>query len=240
MPAIRAVIAARGINAVKPVVGLLTDTNQGFWAEKVRVMSKNTLEMYVRELRQQGEVFGDCATELDKMGLPRKAESGDLSQQQAAAIVMELDPAVAAELEKFKGDGDWNALMKEFLQMKRDHMKKGQLECDKPKAVVATSRHIPMKIQRHIVQRSRGLCEFPQCTRAYDSIHHTQRFALERVHDPDRMVALCTAHERIAHLGLIEGESHTVNEWHVCARADERDPRFAIDRMVAQYRVGST
>lgn len=53
MPAILNVVAERGIAIVRPVLHLLNQDNQIFWAKKMRAMSQHTLEMYVREQRIQ-------------------------------------------------------------------------------------------------------------------------------------------------------------------------------------------
>ena len=220
MPAIRQVIQEKGINSVKPLMTILNETNQDFLAEKARLMSKNTLEMYVREW---------------KMERPRTLENDEFPEQQAIAkkiIALDLDPEVARKLEKLKGkDGNWNALMKELLEMREKMLAQG-----KPAEKVTESRHIPVAIERYVVDRARGVCEIGTCIKKYEILHHTQRFALEKTHDPSRIVALCRPHERMVHLGLIEDEYILPREWKILDEADESDPKYVIDQMVQKYR----
>lgn len=228
MSAIRQVIEEKGINSVKPIMTILNETNQEFLAEKARVMSKNTLEMYVRELKNQTDV-------AVRSGLPRTSENVEFPYKQAivkTTLTLDLDPEVARKLEKLKGkDGDWNTLMMEFLELREKIVAQ-----EKPEEKVTESRHIPAAIERYVIDRARGICEFRACAKKYEILHHIQRFALERVHDPSRIVALCKPHERMVHLGLIEDEKIRPMEWKIVEEADESDPKYVIDRMVQRYR----
>lgn len=265
MPDIVQVIEKRGIAIVRPVLTLLTSDNQKFWAEKMSMMSQHTLEMYIHELRSQRHAAQQYGQHVDPRAhdnlsiiLPEKStptldifgeralsEEGNFPQQEAISIVgtrvehqtrtvvaMELDSAIASQLQKLKGqDGDWNELMQEFLDLRTAH-----LEVQKPEPVETTSRHIPNKIQRHVIARTNGTCSFTDCTKPANTLHHTQRFALEQIHDPDRIEPLCTAHERIVHNGLIEDESIPANEWQVRAEPDQDNAKYLIDQQVQKYR----
>ena len=145
---------------------------------------------------------------------------------------MELDLETAEHLQKLKGQGDWNSLMKEFLQAR-----KTQLEAQKPVPVETESRHIPAKIKKYVTAKTNNTCSFPHCMRKAEIFHHTQRFALEHIHDPDRIEPLCKAHERLAHLGLIEHEESASNNWTVRRNPDQNDPKYKIDALVASYRT---
>ncbi len=228
MSAIRQVIEEKGINSVKPLMTILNETNQEFLAEKARVMSKNTLEMYVREWKSNADVAA-CSD------LPRTLENVEFPEQQAIVkmtITLDLDLEVVRKLEKLKGkDGDWNTLMMELLELREKILAQ-----EKPEEKVTESRHIPAAIERYVIDRARGVCEFRACAKKYEILHHIQRFALERVHDPSRIVALCKPHERMVHLGLIEDEKIRPMEWKIMEEADESDPKYQVDRMVQRYR----
>lgn len=216
-PELKKIVDRRGINAVKPVVTIATKETDRFWAKKVEKMSKNTLETYVRDIRIEIE---------DKMEsqkvLPRKK-----------IIEMELSPETATELENLKGNTGWEEIMKEYIEMK-----KRQLEAKKPEKVETKSRHIPEKIKRHIQKRSKGKCEYPACTKNYTILHHIDRFALKKEHDPDRIVALCKGHERLAHLSLIENEEKSTQYWRVRKNPNKWDLKYSIDQRVNEFRAG--
>lgn len=62
-----------------------------------------------------------------------------------------------------------------------------------------SSRYIPVKIKR-ILQKEHGdKCSIQSCQRKAETIHHTQRFALSRSHDPHFLAPLCKQHHIIAH-----------------------------------------
>ncbi len=214
-PELMKVVEEYGVNAVRPVATIATSETAEFWAEKAATMGKRALEVYVHEIRTQRI----------------EAEQLRTSTKLTKLIPMELNPEIADELEKLNSGGDWSALMKELLDARKQ-----LIELQKPQAVEATSRHIPMEIQRHVIQRSKGRCEFPRCNKKYHILHHTQRFALEALHDPDLIVALCTTHERLAHMSLIDHEDDRTEYWKIREHADTVSKKFPIDRMVMKYR----
>ncbi len=256
MSDIMRVIEERGIGIVRPILTLLTMENQAFWAEKMRVMSKQTLALYRQEWEREHEARSvmilDSASlhvrTLDINFRPGSEEiayfpqgkameisdtiesSGELLPEKIFKIT--LRPEVIQQLEKLNGkDGDWNNLMEEFLALRVQ-----KLEQEKPEEKVTESRHIPTSIQRFVIARSRGVCEVGTCAKKYEIWHHTQRFAAEQTHDPDRIIALCTQHERLVHLGLIEDEYIKPREWKIVDEPDKNDKKYLVDRLVQKYR----
>ena len=212
-PALMKILEEKGVQSVRPVAAIATAQTATFWAEKAQTMSKNTLETYVREYKKQHN--------LQVKILPREE-----------LLEMKLPVEVAQELRKLKGDGEWADLMKELLALRKE-----KAESHKPQAVETPSRHIPAKIKRHVVAQTRGQCGFPGCSKPYSILHHTQRWALQNIHDPAQLVALCTAHERLAHHGLIENEDRPAEQWQICSKPDKNSPKYAVDAVVGQYRA---
>lgn len=99
------------------------------------------------------------------------------------------------------------------------------------------SRQIPLKIQRYVEARTNGICAYPGCTNPIKIKHHTQRWKLEKIHDSDRLHGLCKAHERIAHLGLIENEQEKAQHWKLRLEADKTLPTYAVDEIVNKFRT---
>ncbi|MFA6436553.1 MAG: HNH endonuclease signature motif containing protein [Candidatus Gracilibacteria bacterium] len=226
-PALRKVIEEKGIQSVKPVIAIATPETAEFWAEKARIMSKNTLETYVHEYRLEwlprtpGQSEKDINSQATHSAQPIEMK----------IISMSLSPDVVAELEKLKGKGDWNTLMRELLQLRKE-----KLESEKPKSVETSSRHIPAKVKKFAIEKTRGQCAYPGCTKPYKILHHTQRFALDSVHDPDRLVPLCEAHEHLAHHGLIANEDLAPEEWGILLEPNWYDFKQVIDKKVTEYR----
>lgn len=270
-PILREVAKEKGLAAVRPVLGVVTKETEEFWAEKARTMTKNTLEMYVKEFKKQmeqeetsnvpevskhqeeekqtvpvqtGENFDRLESRPRTTGLSENvqipifnAQTENPSETQTEIIptktfTITLDPETASELLKLKGQGDWNSLMKELLELRRE-----KLEAEKPEPVRTESRAIPAKIEKWAVAKTRGQCGYPGCAKPHKILHHTQRWALDHVHDPDKIVPLCTAHERIAHQSLIENEDKSTNEWRVRGEAIWWDLKYSIDQQVMAYRM---
>lgn len=250
-PALLGVVEKKGIQAVRPVVAIATQETASFWAEKSETLSKNTLEVYVKEWKKL-----DSERKIQREGqaeiLPREELELELR--------MYLRQETIDELKKLKGPGSWENLMKEFLEMRRD-----ALEAQKPETVkVETkrektvardgdennesvgvrsgkkpyhSRTAPAKIKKYVIKRTNGQCSFPGCCKPYKLKHHTDRFALNKEHNPDTYFPLCREHERLAHLGLIENEEKDPSTWKIRAEADTSSPKYKIDLKVQKYRA---
>lgn len=260
-PALQKIVAIKGINAVRPVVAIATKETDSFWAEKSAQMSRHTLETYVKELAREnkmGEIprtgTGNCAENAHQGAIEQTQSTSSAPSVQSQIILtstpafeqpqlaltplppqtqitMELTPEVADQLKKLKGSGDWNQLMKELLAMRE-----AQMQEQEPEPVKTESKYIPVKIRRHVVARTNGTCAFPGCTKPHKILHHTQRFALEKTHDPARLVPLCENHERMVHLSLIENEDSGPAHWKVRLRPDESGAKRAVDLIVGRYR----
>ena len=223
-PILQRIVKEKGIESVRPIANLATTTTAAFWAEKVREMSKNTLAAYAKEFRKTQNLQNlSCAGA--EIPITKQTEN----------ISMELELEVAEQLTKLRGQGEWNNLMKKFLEEHKERM-----EAKKPEAETAMrkakSRYIPAKIKNYVIAKTAGTCAFPGCYKPYEILHHTERFALTHTHNPNTLVPLCKAHERIAHLGLIENENAQSNEWRLRAAANPTEKKYGIDRLVMQHR----
>ncbi len=240
-PNLRLVAEQKGLGAVRPVVSLATDENEKFWARKAASMSKNTLETYVREFKRQEEerlvrAPLDAVTETTASRARPGTDASGQEEVQAVKtatveIKMDLDKTTAEMLLKLKGSGDWNTLMQELLRLREE-----KLAAEEPIPVVNAKRYIPARIKHHVLQKTNGQCAYPGCTKPHKILHHTRRFILEPTHDSKTLVPLCTAHERLAHQGLIEHEQGEPESWRVRQEADRDKAIYAVDRRVMQYR----
>ena len=151
---------------------------------------------------------------------------------------MQLSAKLAERLEKLKGGKSWEELVENWVSSKEIEREKAQreLEAEKPAAVKTSSEHIPNKIRSYVWARADGKCEFPGCGKEAEHLHHIDRFALKKVHDPDRIVALCQAHHDLAHRGLIKNEENLVNNWAIRKDAQYTDLNWYVDQQYQFYR----
>lgn len=204
-PELKEVAEKCGVQKVRPVAAIATQETAEFWAEKAESMSKHALETYVKDYRLEI--------------LP-----GEGSQPEKETVSVKLRPDLAKRFEQFAQRADFEELLEKFLDEIDGR--------DKPEAVKTSSRHIPAPIKKHICNRSGGCCEYPHCGRRAEIFHHTERFALHKQHDPDKIFHLCEGHERLMHLGLIENEGLGPQFWRIRKEALLGE----VDRLVGKYR----
>lgn len=182
-PALLKVAREKGLNAVKPVVAMATAENQEMLAEKARTMSHHTLRAYVRDLKNE-------------------------NTEPQEEISIKISKKLAIKLKKLKGDQDWESLIAELIDTKETQHRQNA-----PAPIQTESRHIPKHIKHHVLQRSNGYCEHPNCIHKYTELHHTNRFSESKIHDPNQIVALCKQHHQLAHHGLIKNETQNPQKW---------------------------
>lgn len=238
----------KGLNAVRPIANMVNLENQSFWAEKAREMSMHTLEAYAKEYKK------DIANEALKNHVMQEtvwrggSDEVDVKSCRATRKVvgMDLEIEIIEQLEKLKGKEDWNELMKKLLELHEEKLQSEKPETvkvtagvDKPEAVLANhqyfSRNIPLRIKKYIINRTNGQCAFPGCKKEYKILHHTERFSLNKEHNPDTIVALCKSHERLVHKGFIANENEQPQNWKFQKNPNTLDPKFAVDQLVAKY-----
>ncbi|MFH1284305.1 MAG: HNH endonuclease signature motif containing protein [Candidatus Peregrinibacteria bacterium] len=235
MPDIQKVIEKKGIWAVRPIVRVATPENQKFWAGKAETMSKNTLETYVRDIKNQGRprTGNPIESGLSKPSFSKKSSK--------ITVSMKLDPEVLEILAKLKGTNDWNATMKSLLESHEKETQREQraIEAEKPEKVKTFSRHVPIKIRKYVKARAGNRCEAPNCTKPGRHLHHTTPFALKKEHDPDKIRFLCEEHHDIAHCGLIRNEDGVPEGWSVIRLPDMFDFKSVINWRVAEFGRGA-
>lgn len=213
-PSLRKVVEEKGINAVKPVISIVTEETATFWAAKALTMSKHSLETYVREYKKD------------------KLCSFGPGTKQHKTVEMSLSQELKEKLDRIRGERSWEETMKELVAAREK-----LIESEKPEKVEAKSRYIPANIRQHIERRSNKMCEFPNCTERSKILHHTARFSLQKEHNPDTIIALCKGHERLAHQGLIQNEHLSPAHWCIRLEADKNTLQYRIDQMVMKKRL---
>ncbi|MCX6735185.1 MAG: hypothetical protein NTZ25_04755 [Candidatus Peregrinibacteria bacterium] len=247
-PALLKVVEIKGLNAIRPIISIATQENAIFLAEKATIMSNHTLRAYAKGINQglltssKNEQFNRLdfrdVTTAQSANLQIEIDDAEKPADQNClpkiTILIQLDPQVADQLQKIKGQADWNETIRELLKLREE-----KLEQEKPKTVENATRPIPTKIEKYAIAKTNSTCAFPSCTKPYEILHHTDRFAQYHTHDPDRIIPLCKAHENLAHLGLIENENQPPENWRLRAQPDYDDPKYEVDRIVGRFRQQS-
>lgn len=208
-PEIMKVAEKKGVGAVRPVATIVSTETDGFWADKSRKMTQNTLRTFVRDFKNESGVNPGSPTD-NALNKP-SSEKNQLS--------MKLDSDVIRVLSMLKGEGDWNKLMRKLLDM------------EKPKIVKTVSRNIPVSIRKYLLIRSQGFCEHPNCSKKADHFHHVEPFSLSREHNSDKILYICKAHHKIIHLGYID-ESES---WQQIEELPDYDIKNWVNERIATF-----
>jgi hypothetical protein len=242
------VVEKKGVNAVRPIASLVTEENEGFWAEKAMEMSKNTLTIYVKSFRTGPKNTSEKAQEEAEI-FSKNDKQNFADQRQKFQTLLKLDNI--EKLGKLKGERTWDEFFEDLLRLKEaqiteekqeiaDQCKK--LEAEKPEPGHSRSHYIPAKIDKYIEKRAAlqtkekfldgarvpagfnvetGIfCEEPGCCKPYDEKHHTKRVAQHHIHDPDQIYLICKEHHNLMHHGLIAHEELGPKHWRVREQAD--------------------
>lgn len=223
-PKLKQIAIEKGVNRIKPVANIATKETDEFWAKKAQDMSQNVLRTYIQETN---------ARKIDPDFWVNPKTQPENSTEVRITIKLKRELA-----DKLKKQGDLNKMMEKFLDFIESETENETgteskpAKIEKPKSSKTKSRHIPKRIKKYVQKKTNGKCAFPGCCKKAKILHHTQRFALEKIHDPDKIALLCTEHERLAHLGLIENENKKTTEWKLRKEPDKTNEKQFIDQMV--------
>jgi len=67
-------------------------------------------------------------------------------------------------------------------------------------------------IRKEVKIRSQEICEYENCTRAAEHIHHKIPFAISRSNDPTNLIALCKEQHEIMNNGFSEKKLSYVDQ----------------------------
>lgn len=153
-------------------------------------------------------------------------ESRHVTTFDQKAIQMTLSQETADKLEKIKGDRNWEELIKEFISLR---------EGKKPEKIENAKRYISKKIERYAVNKTNGKCAYPGCCKDYQVLHHSERFAKTKEHDPDKIIPLCNEHHKLVHFGLVENESQPPEKWKIRSKSVKN----YFDRMFVKFQASA-
>jgi hypothetical protein len=255
------VVERKGVNAIRPIVSLVNEENEKFWAEKAMEMSNGTLRQYVREMKREN--FRDIPKNTSDIP-QEKAKSFSKNESQKFQALLKNENI--EKLEKLKGERSWDDFFEDLLKLKEAQIKeekqqisaeRTKLEAEKPEPVRAKSRYIPAPISKFITARAALqtwekildgariasgfnvgkdiFCEFPNCCKSYDEQHHSKRVAQHHQHDPDQIYCLCKNHHNLMHHGLIAHEELGPQYWRVREEADTNSYEHLVDIEVKNH-----
>ena len=179
------------VNKLARIASVATLENQEFWAEQVRILPQKALEVMIRDATALSQhVFGDKFVRTHKPEATSRVPQG-----------LNLSEEVTQELFELQQKGiDINVLISGFLAKREFEIATEKEELSaKQNIPTKHSRHIPVEIQRLVEKEFGEKCAVPGCIKRAERLHHTNRFAMSRNHDPYFLAPLCKEHHVIAH-----------------------------------------
>lgn len=234
---------------IEKVSYIATSETEKEWSEKIDNLSQPALETYVAEVRKgngeksvlQNTFLPENSSLLQKTISFKVTEKFELrlrflkqrleKEKKNVLTFQEVFEELMNSYNKKQKVTDKTRVRK-VVQLCPDCAKRKQLEQEAENGV---TRHIPANIRKIIDDRSQGKCEFEDCDKPKEIYHHTKRFALQKSHNPDFIVALCKNHERLFHAGLIENEEASPKNWKIRPQPETDGYKFFIDRLVQRY-----
>lgn len=227
---------AEGWSKIEKVAYIATPASDAFWAGKVAELPKLALEAFVSEKRQ-------C--ENNRLSF---TPGSDFQPEKTAVLSFRVKPSVEERLRLYKHRMEKlkkrPLALEEVLELLLDGVALDEAtvaevvcpSCAEKKGAEAMGRAIPRMVQKVVRARFGEKCGFRGCGRPATSLHHTRRYNLDPHHDPNAIVPLCTAHERLVHSGLVEDERVSPSEWRILDEADRCQAKWRVDQMVQRHR----
>ena len=173
-------------NKLTRIASIATPENEIFWVEKAKQLPKSALETLIRDAKNE------IMNGLNKQENGKKSLPGQN---------LALDPEIEEELLELQGKGiDVNQMLREFLEKRRQEIAEEKEELAvRMEYSRARSRYIPAKVRRLLHKEHGSICSIDACQKPAREIHHSQRYALTKNHNPKYLAPLCREHHKIAH-----------------------------------------
>lgn len=169
------------VHKLARIASVAAPENQTYWANQVQSLPKEAIETLVRD-----HTCGKL--------LPGQKLSTESVKKQ-----IWLSSETAEKLLELEQKGlDISLLILDFLK-ERDERIENQKILLANQVRQTPSRHIPKQTKQLLMQEHGTKCAISTCLKTAEQIHHTQRFSIDKTHNPFYLAPLCKAHHRIAH-----------------------------------------
>lgn len=177
------------------VASIASIDNQQELFEKTRRLSKQAIDVFVKEFKEQNG-FGKAVNECNSLPGQR----------------IELSEKVNEKLLRLRGKGvDVDELLMEFLEQReksiqeeKQALAKEQKQKQEDRAIIGfpAPRYIPVKVKRVVYKEHGSKCLVDGCTKPSVHLHHVHSFVNSQNHDPYNLKPLCRGHHELIHGGF--------------------------------------
>ncbi len=150
------------------------------------------------ELQEKGidinEFLREALEQREQEIAQKKKEIGEEEMRKYTEKLNKLKTEPTTSLRTSKSTNPPKQKIEKFRNSEKNN-KTNQIILKKP----IPSRYLNVRIKKILKQEHGTKCSIPQCSKPAKTIHHTQRFALNPIHDPRFLAPLCQEHHEIAH-----------------------------------------
>jgi len=161
-------------------------------------------------------------------------KTGSLSQKPKQKFTVEMNNEMQQNLNKFKKQLEKEkqrpVTNQEILQHLLNKVAKPEEPTEPPRP---NNKTLTPKHKKNLKHKHKGICAFPNCNKAIDHFHHTNRKALNP--KPQNIVPLCKEHHQIAHTGTIPNEHEPPNHWWISLNHKQNPKKAKIDAKTRSY-----
>ena len=186
------------VNKLSRIVSIARPENEIFLANQVQILSKSAVETLVRDEKfatKSNENSGAIIVGFENQSGLQKSF---FSSKSLPGQTLELSKEVEQKLIELKQKGiDINEILLEFLRKREQEIAQKKEELSRQEKPV--TRHIPVVIKRIIYAEHGTKCSIKNCKKPSEQIHHTQRFAAVKSHNPRYLEPLCKEHHELEH-----------------------------------------
>ena len=165
------------------VASIATPQNEEELAGKVQILPQSSIETLVRDEKTANQ---------DDLQKPL------FEDKFVRAHKLELSAEVQEKLKSYQEKGiDINKLLMELLE-KHEQKIKDEKEKISREAKPTKSKYVKKEIRTVLYQEYGDKCAEPSCKKKSEEMHHSNLFALSKVHDPYYLAPFCKEHHQIA------------------------------------------
>ena len=199
-------------NKLIRVASIATPKDQEELLEKTKQLSTRALEVFVQDIKKQ-----------DGSSKP------EIVQKSLHVQTLELDEDIENQLAELQQKGiDVNEFLRECLKKRTQEIEEEKEKLSK-EAKPTKSRYIKVDVKRLIKKEHGTKCSISGCNKPAKVLHHINRFALSRIHDPNYISPQCDEHHEISHSTHV-----TTKRSGVCPGRGTSESEYRIDQKFHQ------
>jgi hypothetical protein len=202
-PLIASEIEQVGIYKADLALKIATKENEAIVVDKMKNMSRSAFKLLIKEAKTHGFSERKCKAAPMKKAICLKDESLKIFNRLKFKLKKLNEEELILKILKIAESQIQNETEKAVkMKTKMSNISSKNAEKFLPAGI---SRYIPASIKKKVIEKSDGLCQYPNCSSHIDNFHHIDRFGEVKSHN--NIIGLCKEHHEFAHNNLMDEKS---------------------------------